>query len=129
MSCGLGMPVLPGPHGKVSAVGMHRQCGLICIPYDWCHMVGVAAEVHLAAVVPNMPYLECPIAFPDSPIISELLEPRLELEGDGTIAVPRRPGLGFRLDEDVVREYRVEPYYAAPGQHRQPCLLASLMLQ
>jgi L-alanine-DL-glutamate epimerase-like enolase superfamily enzyme len=32
------------------------------------------------------------------------------VEGDGTIAVPRRPGLGFRLNEDVVRDYRVEPY-------------------
>ena len=71
---------------------------------------GLAAEVHLAAVVPNMPYLEYPIAFPDSPIISELLEPRLGLEEDGTIVVPRRPGLGFRLNEDVVRDYRVEPY-------------------
>ena len=84
--------------------------GLLCIPHAWCHMVGVAAEVHMAAVVPNMPYFEYPIAFPDSPILSELLEPRLELEGDGTIAVPRRPGLGFRLNEDVVRAYRVEPY-------------------
>jgi L-rhamnonate dehydratase len=84
--------------------------GLLCIPHAWCHMVGVAAEVHLAAVVPNMPYLEYPLAFPDSPIISELLEPRLEVEDDGTIAVPQRPGLGFRLNEDVVRDYRVEPH-------------------
>jgi L-alanine-DL-glutamate epimerase-like enolase superfamily enzyme len=84
--------------------------GLLCIPHAWCHMVGVAAEIQLAAVVPNMPYLEYPLAFPDSPIISDLLEPRLELEDDGTIAVPRRPGLGFRLNEDVVRDYRVEPY-------------------
>ena len=84
--------------------------GLLCIPHAWCHMVGVAAEIHLAAVVPNMPYIEFPIAFPDSPVISDLLEPRLELEGDGTIAVPQRPGLGFRLNEDVVRDYRVEPY-------------------
>jgi L-alanine-DL-glutamate epimerase-like enolase superfamily enzyme len=84
--------------------------GLPCIPHAWCHMVGVAAEIQLAAVVPNMPYFEFPIAFPDSPIISELLEPRLELESDGTIVVPQRPGLGFRLNEAVVRDYRVEPY-------------------
>jgi L-alanine-DL-glutamate epimerase-like enolase superfamily enzyme len=89
---------------------MAYRRGLLCIPHAWCHMVGVAAEIQLAAVAPNMPYFEFPIAFPDSPIISELLEPRLELEADGTIAVPRRPGLGFRLNEDVVRDYRVEPY-------------------
>jgi L-alanine-DL-glutamate epimerase-like enolase superfamily enzyme len=84
--------------------------GLLCIPHAWCHMVGVAAEIHLSAVVPNMPYFEYPIAFPDSPIISELLEPRLAPDADGTIAVPQRPGLGFQLNEDVVRAFRVEPH-------------------
>ena len=50
--------------------------GLICVPHmRVCHVVGVAAEIHLAAVLPNMPYFETPIAFPDSPIISELLTP------------------------------------------------------
>jgi L-alanine-DL-glutamate epimerase-like enolase superfamily enzyme len=84
--------------------------GLLCIPHAWCHMVGVTAEIHLAAVVPNMPYFEYPIAFPDSPIISDLLDPPLVPDADGTIAVPQRPGLGFRLNEGVIREYRVEPY-------------------
>jgi L-rhamnonate dehydratase len=27
--------------------------GLLCIPHAWCHMVGVAASVHMAAVVPK----------------------------------------------------------------------------
>jgi len=84
--------------------------GLLCIPHAWCHLVGVAAEVQLAAVAPNMPYFEFPIAFPGSPIVSDLLEPRLELEDDGRISVPTRPGLGFHLNEAVVREYRVEPH-------------------
>jgi L-alanine-DL-glutamate epimerase-like enolase superfamily enzyme len=83
--------------------------GLLCIPHAWCHMVGVAAELHLAAVTPNMPYFEFPMAFPDSPVVSELLVPRLEIGADGTLEVPQRPGLGFRLNEDVLREYRVAP--------------------
>ena len=73
-------------------------------------MVGVAAEVHLAAVAPNMPYIEYPMAFPDSPLISRLLTPRLEVSPDGTIEVPQRPGLGFELDEDTVARYREDPY-------------------
>jgi len=93
---------------KIAEAAYRR--GLLCIPHAWCHMVGVAAELHMAAVAPNMPYFEYPIAFPDSPIISELLEPRLAPDADGTIEVPRRPGLGFKLNEDVVRRYRVEPY-------------------
>jgi D-arabinonate dehydratase len=84
--------------------------GLLCIPHAWCHMVGVAAEVHLAAITPNMPYVEYPLAFPDSPIISELLEPRLVPDSEGMIEVPRRPGLGFRLNERVVERFRVKPH-------------------
>ena len=84
--------------------------GLICVPHAWCHMVGVAAEIHLAAVLPNMPYFELPIAFPDSPIISELLLPTIEVDADGLIEVPQRPGLGFELNEEVVQQFRVAPH-------------------
>ncbi len=83
--------------------------GLLCIPHAWCHMVGVAASVHIAAVVPNMPYFEYPLAFPDSPLISELLDPPLVPDADGTIAVPTRPGLGLALNESIVDRYRIPP--------------------
>ncbi len=84
--------------------------GVLCIPHAWSHMVGVAAEVHMAAVVPNMPYFEYPMAFPDSPVISELLEPAITVNPDGTIDGPTRPGLGVRLNEETVARYRVKPH-------------------
>jgi L-alanine-DL-glutamate epimerase-like enolase superfamily enzyme len=84
--------------------------GLLCIPHAWSHMVGTAAEVHMAAVTPNMPYFEYALAFPDSPIISELLDPPLVPAADGTIEVPRRPGLGVCLNEKTVERFRVRPY-------------------
>jgi len=84
--------------------------GRLCIPHAWCHMIGVAAEIHMAAVAPNMPYIEFPIPFPDSPIITDLLVPRIQVSNGGLIEVPNRPGLGFELNEDVVEKYRVEPY-------------------
>ena len=84
--------------------------GALCIPHAWCHMVGVAAELHIAAVTPNTPFIEFPLAFPQSPAIADLLTPRLELNTDGTIPVPDRPGLGFSLNEEVVEQFRVEPY-------------------
>ena len=83
--------------------------GLLCVPHAWCHMVGVAAEVHIAAVAPNVPYIEYPLAFPDSPIISQLLEPPLEPDEEGLIQVPKRPGLGFTLNEKRIERYRVPP--------------------
>ena len=72
--------------------------GLLCVPHAWCHVVGVAAEIHLAAVLPNTPYFETPLAFPDSPIISELLDPHPELDENGQFTVPKRPGLGLRAE-------------------------------
>lgn len=92
---------------KIAEAAYRR--GLLCIPHAWCHMVGVAAEVQLAAVVPNMPYFEYPLAFPDCPCISSLLDPPLVPDADGTIEVPQRPGLGFELNEDVLAQYRVPP--------------------
>jgi L-alanine-DL-glutamate epimerase-like enolase superfamily enzyme len=83
--------------------------GRLCIPHCWNHMVGVAAAVHIAAVVPNMPYFEFPTAFPDSPAVSELLVPTLKSNSEGLIEVPRQPGLGFTLNDDVVKRYRTKP--------------------
>ena len=99
-----------GMHEILNIAEMAYGYGALCIPHAWCHVVGVAAEIQLAAIAPNMPYFEFPIAFPDSPIISELLEPAIEIAPDGTVAVPDRPGLGFDLNEEVVSRYRVEPY-------------------
>jgi L-alanine-DL-glutamate epimerase-like enolase superfamily enzyme len=83
--------------------------GVSCIPHCWCHMIGVAAAVQLAAVIPNMPYIEYPVAFPNSPLISELLVPSLAPDKEGWIELPRRPGLGFELNQDLVKRYRVQP--------------------
>tara|TARA_B100000686_G_C16780030_1_gene971199 strand:+ start:156 stop:1358 length:1203 start_codon:yes stop_codon:yes gene_type:complete len=103
----------------VRAGGMHEilniaedayRFGSLCIPHTWCHVVGVAAQIHLAAIAPNMPYFEFPIAFPKSDLVENLLEPKFEISNDGSMLVPNRPGLGFDLDDRVVSEYRVDPY-------------------
>ncbi len=103
----------------VRAGGMHEilnvaedayRFGALCIPHTWCHVIGVAAELHLAAITPNMPYFEFPIAFPASPLVENLLLPNFEIAADGTMEVPDRPGLGFELNEDVISEFRVDPY-------------------
>ena len=96
-------------HEILNITEMTYGYGALCIPHAWCHVIGVAAEIQLAAIVPNMPYFELPIASPDSPMISELLDPVFEIAPDGTVAVPNRPGFGFELNEDVTSRYRVDP--------------------
>lgn len=104
---------------SVRAGGLHEMLniaedayrfGALCIPHAWCHMVGVAAEVQMASMSPNTPFIEFPLAFPHSPIIENLLTPALTLDADGTIPLSDRPGLGFELNEDVVARYRVDPH-------------------
>lgn len=92
---------------KIAEIAYRK--GILCVTHSWNHMVGVAAAVHVAAVVPNMPYFEYPIAFPPSPLITDLLVPTLAPDSQGWIEVPRRPGLGFQLNEDIVKRYRVQP--------------------
>ena len=46
-----------------------------------------------------MPYFEFPIAFPTSPLITDLLTPTFKISENGSIEVPDRPGLGFELNE------------------------------
>ena len=103
----------------VRAGGMHEilnvaedayRFGALCVPHSWFHVIGVAAELHLAAVAPNMPYFEFPIAFPPTPLIDNLLLPAFEISADGTMAVPDRTGLGYELNEDVLSDFRVDPY-------------------
>tara|TARA_Y100001970_G_scaffold68675_4_gene87514 strand:+ start:10449 stop:11654 length:1206 start_codon:yes stop_codon:yes gene_type:complete len=84
--------------------------GSLCVPHTWCHVIGLAAELHLAAIVPNMPYFEFPLAFPKTPLVTDLLIPKINLLENGNIEVPNRPGLGFDLNEDVIKEYGVDPY-------------------
>lgn len=93
---------------RIAEYTLHQ--GLLCIPHAWCHMVGVAVEAHLAAVFPNMPTFEYPLAYPDSPLISDLLDPPLRPDADGLLPVPTAPGLGVTLNEKVVERFRVQPY-------------------
>jgi L-alanine-DL-glutamate epimerase-like enolase superfamily enzyme len=93
---------------KIAEAAYRR--GLLCVPHAWCHVIGTAAAVHMAAVLPNMPFFEYPIAIPDSPLVSNLLDPPLEPGADGYIEVPQRPGLGFALNEKVVEKHRVKPF-------------------
>ncbi len=104
---------------SVRAGGIHEMLniaedayrhGALCIPHAWCHVVGAAAEIQLAAISPATPFIEFPMAFPHSDAITDLLEPRLELRPDGTLEVSDRPGLGFELNEEVVSRFRVDPY-------------------
>jgi galactonate dehydratase len=83
---------------KIAAMAEVR--GLSISPHNPSGPVSTLASVHVAAVIPNFMALEYP--WGEAPWRRELLVPE-EIVQDGAMTVPDRPGLGFALNEDVVR--------------------------
>jgi L-alanine-DL-glutamate epimerase-like enolase superfamily enzyme len=80
--------------------------GRMIVPHCWKTGIGIAASAHLAAVTPHCPYIEfLPANLCDSLLRKELVEDELEIV-DGTIPLPRRPGLGVEVDRRALREIR-----------------------
>jgi D-galactarolactone cycloisomerase len=89
-----------------SAYGVHYM------PHVWGSAVGLAANLHLAATVPDNP----PALHP-TPLLFELdrtenlFRDRLARapieQRDGYLPIPTGPGLGIEIDEQIVAVYRV----------------------
>lgn len=86
--------------------------GIRYTPHVWGSAVGLAANLHLAAVVPDNP----PSLYP-TPLLFEFdrtenlfrdcLATQPIEQRDGVIAVPTGPGLGLEIDDAVIAAHRV----------------------
>lgn len=75
--------------------------------------IGMAANVHMSAVVPEFTYLEYDVA-PEQPLRDEIVrEPLFSPDRiqDGALPVPDGPGLGIDVDEDSFGRF---PYERRP---------------
>lgn len=74
-------------------------------PHSFGSAVLLVASLHYAASIPNGLVLE----WDQNPngLRTELLKDELRLEGDSTVRLPERPGLGVELDRAVIDRYRV----------------------
>ncbi len=73
-------------------------------PHTWTNGLGVLANLHVAAGVGGGPFFEFPYDPPGWTVDRRdfLLAEPLQLQPDGCIAVPSRPGLGAVLDEKAL---------------------------
>jgi O-succinylbenzoate synthase len=97
-----------GGHGP--ALAIHDLCQDAGVPV-WCggmleSGVGRAHNVALASL-PNMT-LPGDVSASRRYWERDIVVPPFELAGDGTVAVPGRPGIGVELDEDFVRSIEVD---------------------
>jgi L-rhamnonate dehydratase len=84
---------------------MAADRGRPCVPHAWSTGIVKAASLHLLAAIPNALFLEFCVW--DSPLNLDLVVPPFRIDSDGCVAIPQTPGLGIRLNEDVLARYRV----------------------
>jgi D-galactarolactone cycloisomerase len=93
--------------------GMAEAANLELVPHTWGNGMGLIANLHLAASLPNCAWLEFPHDPPSGFTLESrdqmLMEP-LTIDADGAVRVPDRPGFGFVLDEDRIQRHTVATY-------------------
>eukprot|EP00929_Paragymnodinium_shiwhaense_P081529 TRINITY_DN42691_c0_g1_i1.p1 TRINITY_DN42691_c0_g1~~TRINITY_DN42691_c0_g1_i1.p1 ORF type:complete len:469 (-),score=68.10 TRINITY_DN42691_c0_g1_i1:173-1579(-) len=106
----------------VGRVGGLLQCLKVCdyardrnrliVPHCWKTGVGIAASAHMAAVTPHCQYIEfLPAELCNSVLRRDLtINDELVLQPDGSIPIPRRPGLGVELNERALELYDVKNF-------------------
>ncbi len=87
---------------------------LMCVPHAFSTGILVAASLHVVAAMPRGQLAEFTVS--DSPLARDLLVEPFRLEADGTVRVPRAPGLGVRLDEEALRRYAQGPVLDLPAR-------------
>jgi L-alanine-DL-glutamate epimerase-like enolase superfamily enzyme len=96
---------------KVAALA--ESAHLQLVPHTWTNGIGLLANLHLAAAIPNCGWLEFPHD-PDSGWTADagnqMLAERPWIDGDGYVRVPDSPGFGFLLDDERVDYHTVASY-------------------
>jgi D-galactarolactone cycloisomerase len=95
---------------KVAALA--EAAGLQLAPHTWTHGIGLLANLHLVASIPNSSWFEFPHEPPGWPAsaLSQMLAEKPWIDADGCLAVPDRPGFGFTLDEELIERHTVASY-------------------
>ena len=77
------------------------------IPHTWSNGIGLAANLQLAASIPNCPWFEFPVDPPGWTVEARdfMLKQPFQVDADGTISLSEAPGLGLELDEWAIQKY------------------------
>lgn len=81
---------------------MAQDFGVRYVGHGWNTALGLAADLQLAAALPNVNLVEY---IGGSAYVDGLLAEPFQLDGDGMLDIPDEPGLGVTLDPDKVSRY------------------------
>ena len=97
-----------GIFGLRMVAAMAETAHLEFVPHTWGNGIGLLANLHLCASVPNCAFLE----FPHDPPSGFTLESRdqmlrepLVIDAEGKVRIPDGPGFGFVLDEERIERF------------------------
>ncbi len=75
-----------------------------CIPHVWGTPIALAASLQVLAALPGRVLLEYDRS--DNPVREALFDESLSVRDDGTVYVPRSPGLGLEIDPERLESLR-----------------------
>lgn len=106
--------------GSKTSMEVAKRCkreGLGFAPHTWTNGVGLVYNAHIAAATGMDPVLEWPYDPPGwTPAVRDgVLEDPLALTDAGVFEVPDQPGLGVKLDQDLLERHGERFYEATPG--------------
>ena len=85
---------------------MARARKLTVVPHLWKTGISIAAAAHLAAITPECPFIEfLPADLCESALRKDLVLNDLQMV-DGSISVPKRPGLGVELNREALERFK-----------------------
>lgn len=79
-----------------------QDFGVRYVGHGWNTALGIAADLQLASALPNVDLVEY---IAGSAYVDNIMAKPFELDADGMLAIPDRPGLGVTLDRDRVARY------------------------
>jgi L-alanine-DL-glutamate epimerase-like enolase superfamily enzyme len=81
---------------------MAREHGVRFIPHGWNTAVGLASDLQIASAFADTDLVEY---LTGSPFIDDLAERGWQLDADGMLPIPERPGLGIEIELDALAEF------------------------
>jgi len=85
---------------------MANDFGIQYIGHGWNTAFGLAADLQLAAAFPNTELVEY---IGGSPYVNDITVGGWQLDSNGLLDIPDRPGLGIELDRDRIGKYTDDP--------------------
>jgi len=92
---------------KISTIA--EASNKLCIPHSWGVGLIMAANLQLIGSLPNCPYIEFPYDPPGWTVEARdsILAKPFEIDSKGYVKIPDGPGLGIELNEEALRNCRV----------------------